>query len=283
MLTEHLFLPNTYYHPQYEACMVFDEPDEDYYAYPSFLSANDAMLEAHVERERRRDIQQGYYEKDIYDQIVQRQREIEDRKRYNRQMLLLAREREKQELEQRMFKREWEQKVREAVQSRMYERQRQAEACRMIQRRQQALVEQAELKKEKQRQMEEEQHRKEESMRRFLASTYFPQHARRKDERNVRGSHHMAIPPVHVIRQMTGVPNTEESPRTPAKTESKLKKVIPTNLKPTTVSMKSSILIGGVEDVPIEEWDGDSRPDSIWKNRRPSPGNWMEPVEGFMG
>jgi hypothetical protein len=34
--------------------------------------------------------------------------------------------------------------------------------------------------------------------------------------------------------------------------------------------------------VPIEEWDGD-KPDSIYNNRRPSEGCWMEAVEGYMG
>ena len=44
---------------------------------------------------------------------------------------------------------------------------------------------------------------------------------------------------------------------------------------------KSSCLIVGVEEVPIEEWD-DERPDCVEKNLRPSEGNWIEPVEEYM-
>ena len=38
-----------------------------------------------------------------------------------------------------------------------------------------------------------------------------------------------------------------------------------------------------VEDVPYEE-DGElNELHSVWRNRQPSPGNWMEPVDSFDG
>lgn len=277
MLTESLFLPTASYYPHYEA-NVFDEPDVDYYTFPnSFLSpiSRRAALQDEVERESRRNINQGHYEKDLYYQMIQRQREIEEQNRYK--TLMLAMERERQDYEV-MLERERERKLREFLQRQAYEKQRQAEARRAIQRRQALAA--AELKEQKQR---------EDSMCNLLASSQLPQ-TRCQSERdlNLRGAKR-AIP-VHIIRQMKAVNASESSSPTRNHTspvaakieaESKMDNTSTTPSKPA-VQVTSSILIGGVEDVPMEEWDGD-RPDAIWNNRRPSEGNWMEPVEACMG
>merc|ERR1712173_543080 len=92
--------------------------------------------------------------------------------------------------------------------------------------------------------------------------------------------------PLHPYFQVGGLSNETTSPTSSFSVKKTLNDNFPNTVAPKTVSKinkakKSSILIGEVEDVPVEEWDGD-RPDSIWNNRRPCEGNWMEPVEGFI-
>lgn len=287
MLTENFFRPRTYvhpFHPQYQA-IVYDGDEAEYASYPSYPRfLGNVMLQESIEGEHRQNIHQEKYEQDVYTQIIQRQREIEERKRYKQ--MLLQRERERQEYEQMMLERERGLKLRASVQRQLYERQRQAKARQVMQRRQ-AVIE-AELKKQRQmekqqrrqaelkkkRQMEEHQ-RSEDVIRRFLASGYLP-HVHRQDQRAT--TKRDGVPIRSVFSQMKGA-NTEEPPSY-VNNDTKLNKTASNTFTPTAPK-KSSILIGGVEEVPIEEWDGD-KPDSIWNNRRPSEGNWMEPVEGYM-
>jgi len=285
MLTENFSLPRTYVHPvhpQYQA-IVYDGDEAEYVSYPRFLG--NVMLKEIIEGEHRQNIHQEKYEQDVYTQIIQR--ELEERKRYKQ--MLLEREREQQEYEQMMLERERDLHLRASVQRQLYVRQRQAKARQVMQRRQ-AVIE-AELKKQrhmeeqrrqavaefklkKKRQMAEYQ-RSEDVIRRFLASGYLP-HVYRQDQRAT--TKRDGVPIRSIFSQMKGA-NTEE-PSSYVNTDTKLNKTASNTFTPTAPK-KSSILIGGVEEVPIEEWDGD-KPDSIWNNRRPSEGNWMEPVEGYM-
>ena len=57
-----------------------------------------------------------------------------------------------------------------------------------------------------------------------------------------------------------------------------LSEVIPVAVKPTTKSRRKFTVI--VEDASDSENEDESM--SYWRNRRPSPGEWMEPVEGTL-
>ena len=70
MLTEHTIFPRTYFlQPQYEA-MVIDHDDDGYSSYPFGFED--------FEEERRRALLQDRYQQDYYDQMIKRQREIEE-------------------------------------------------------------------------------------------------------------------------------------------------------------------------------------------------------------
>merc|ERR1712154_388864 len=69
------------------------------------------------------------------------------------------------------------------------------------------------------------------------------------------------------MRKSSNVPQTslKKSIHTTSSIESK---------KASNKKMKSSVLIGDVEDASDDKYDEDP----IWNNRRPSEGQWMEPV-----
>jgi len=261
---------------------MFLNSDIHYFEEPSYLGAsNDAYLfhpfYGRSRRQHTNNAQRRRAREAAFLEYSQQRRDEEEQQRRIEEMVLL----ERQYLHQKKLQEEAQRKRIERERFRQYRLEEEAKRQRGLWLR--------ELQKESERQQMMERMQELSAERDEAKRHQFPQIPKRNTlHRTALDSYHPVkskiirnVSPLHKIVKEPKTVHISDEDHYDVKSYNNLV-VNELNRNTTTgkriTKTKSKVLIGEVEDVSDDEMDDSS---SLWCNRRPNEGQWMEPVDGY--